>query len=82
MQDAAEGALMLGKVMGDLPEVLAEAGRTAHMLGEMASQGGLRLDQETTEALAAAQAKHNWPTRAALWIGAAALAIIAVNLAW
>ncbi|MEM8689311.1 MAG: 2-polyprenylphenol 6-hydroxylase [Pseudomonadota bacterium] len=82
MQDAAEGALMLGKVMGDLPEVLAEAGRTAHMLGEMASQGGLRLDQETTEALAAAQAKHNWPTRAALWIGAAALAIIALNLAW
>lgn len=82
MQDAAEGALVLGKVMGDLPEVLAEAGRTAHMLGEMASQGGLRLDAETTEALAAAQAKHNWPTRAALWIGAAALAIIAVHLAW
>ncbi|NNF79358.1 MAG: 2-polyprenylphenol 6-hydroxylase [Rhizobiales bacterium] len=82
MQDAAEGALILGRVMGDLPEVLAEAGRTAHMLGEMASQGGLRLDAETTEALAAAQSKHNWPTRAALWLGAVALALIAVNLAW
>ncbi|MGI9373206.1 MAG: 2-polyprenylphenol 6-hydroxylase, partial [Hyphomicrobiales bacterium] len=32
LQDAADGAAVLGRVMGDLPEVLAEAGRTAHML--------------------------------------------------
>ncbi len=82
LKEAADGALVLGKVMGDLPEVLAEAGRTAHMLGEMASQGGLRLDVETTEALAAAQARHNWPTRAAMWVGAIALAVIAVGLVW
>ena len=82
IQDAADGALILSKVMGDLPEVLAEAGRTAHMLGEMASQGGLRLDAETTEALAAAQARHNWPTRAAIWVGATALAVIAIGLVW
>ncbi|MEM7430031.1 MAG: 2-polyprenylphenol 6-hydroxylase [Pseudomonadota bacterium] len=82
LADAADGALVLGKVMGDLPEVLAEAGRTAHMLGEMASQGGLRLDAETTQALAAAQARQGWPTRAALWVGAVALAVIALNLVW
>ncbi len=82
LADAADGALVLGKVMGDLPEVLAEAGRTAHMLGEMASQGGLRLDAETTEALAAAQSRHDRTTRGALWVGAIALAVIALSLVW
>ena len=82
LAEAADGALVLGKVMGDLPEVLAEAGRTAHMLGEMASQGGLRLDAETTEALAAAQARHDRSTTIALWVGAVALAVIALSLVW
>ncbi|MGI9481080.1 MAG: 2-polyprenylphenol 6-hydroxylase [Hyphomicrobiales bacterium] len=81
LQDAAEGAAVLGKVMGDLPDVLSEAGRAAHMLGEMAGHGGLRLDEKTTNELARAQARQNWPTRAALWIGAIALVVIALKLA-
>jgi len=67
--------------MGDLPEVLAEAGRTAHMLGEMASHGGLRLDAQTTEELARAQARQSRPIRLAVWIGVLALVVIAFKLA-
>jgi ubiquinone biosynthesis protein len=81
LQDAADGAAVIGRVMGDLPEVLAEAGRTAHMLGEMASHGGLRLDAQTTEELARAQARQNRPSRVALWVGAIALVVIAFKLA-
>lgn len=80
LQDAADGAAVLSRVMSDLPEVLEEAGRTAHMLGEMAHHGGLRLDAETTGQLARAQAKESRPTRIALWAGAIALVVIALKL--
>ncbi len=81
LQDAADGAVAMGRIMGDLPEVLAEAGRTAHMLGEMANHGGLRLDAQTTQELARAQARENRPSRLALWVGAIALVVIAIQLA-
>jgi len=54
IEDAAQGALSLGRAFSALPEVLGEAQKAAHMLADMANSGGLKLDKETTEALAEA----------------------------
>ena len=78
LQEAGEGAASLGRFVTELPELLGQAGQAAHMLGDMASSGGLRLDRETTEQLARAQASQNRSTRVALWVGALALVILAV----
>ena len=77
LQEAGEGAASLGRFMSELPEVLGQAGQAAHILSDMASSGGLRLDPETTEQLARAQAERSWSTRLALWVGAAALVALA-----
>ena len=78
IEDAAEGAATLGRLMGQLPEVMAEAQRTAHMLSNMADSGGIKLDRDTTEALAEAQSRRGSGGRLALWLGAIALVVIAV----
>jgi ubiquinone biosynthesis protein len=78
IEEAAESAQAVGRLIGALPEVLREAQRTAEMLGAMAERGGIRLDPETTEGLAEAQARHGKSGRIALWIGAVALAVIAL----
>ena len=77
MEEAAEGAQAFGRLIGALPEVLREAERTARMLGDMAERGGIRLDPQTTEELAEAQARHGRSGRIALWVGAVALAVLA-----
>jgi ubiquinone biosynthesis protein len=78
IEDAAEGAATLGRLVGAFPEVLTEAQRTAHMLANMAEGGGIRLDRQTTNALAEAQARRGASGRWALWVGAIALAVIAL----
>jgi ubiquinone biosynthesis protein len=80
IQDAAEGAATLGRLVGGLPELLAGAERTAHIINEMASGGGLKLDRETSEAIAAAQADRGRSGRTALWVGAIALVVIALAM--
>ena len=70
---------MLGKVVAEVPRLLEQAERTALALAEMA-RGGFRLDDDTVERLAAAQAHHNRWTRLALWVGALALAAMAASL--
>jgi ubiquinone biosynthesis protein len=80
MENVAEGAMALGRVFTTLPEVLAEAQKATHVLAEMANTGGLKLDPETTEALAREQAKRNRYSTAALIAGALALVVIAFNL--
>jgi hypothetical protein len=52
------------------------------MLADMAQSGGLRLDRETTEELAKAQARHGRLPRYAIVAGALALIVIAYNLAF
>ncbi len=79
IENAAEGAAALGRVFATLPEVLTEAQKATHMLAQMAGDGGLRLDRETTEALAEAQARRGRFTRWALGATALALAVIALN---
>ncbi len=68
-----------GKVLAEVPRLLEQAERTALALAEMA-RGGLRLDDDTIERLAAAQAREGRWSRWALWVGALALAAIALWL--
>ena len=49
-----------------LPEMLGEAQAATHMLADMANAGGIRLDRETTEALAARPGPAFAPGRYAL----------------
>ena len=80
LEGAAEGAASLGRLFTALPEMLGQAQAATHMLADMATAGGIRLDKETTEALAAAQARHSRAGRYALIAGAAALIAIALTL--
>ena len=79
IQEAAEGAAVLGRLVGGLPELLARAERTAHMIEEMADGGGLKLDRETSEAIAKAQSNQSTAGRWALWVAAGALVVIALT---
>src|SRR5947208_3648710 len=79
LREAGEGAEVLGKVMAEVARLLEQAERTALALADMA-QGGFKLDDDTVERLAAAQAHHGRWTRLALWVGALALAAMAVWL--
>jgi ubiquinone biosynthesis protein len=82
LQDASDGAASVGRFMSDLPELLAGAGQAAHLLGNLASEGGLRLDRHTTDQLAAAQARQGRSGRVALWVAAVALAALAIMQIW
>ena len=77
LREAGEGAEALGRVMAEVPRLLEQAERTALALADMA-RGGLRLDDDTLQRLAAAQAQAGRWTRAALWLGALALTAIAL----
>jgi ubiquinone biosynthesis protein len=79
LREAGEGAELFGKVVAAVPRLLEHAESTAVALADMA-RGGLRLDDDTVERLAAAQARHNRWTRRALWVGALALTAIALWL--
>jgi ubiquinone biosynthesis protein len=79
LREAGEGAEVLGRVMAEVPRLLEQAERTAVALADMA-RGGFRLDDDTVERLAAAQAHHGRWGRWALWTGALALAALAVWL--
>lgn len=63
-----------------LPLMLEDAKRATTMLSDMAATGGLRLDRETTEQLARAQARHTRWTRFWLALGAISLTAIAIKL--
>ncbi len=79
LQEAAEGAASIGKLVGEIPSILMRAERTAESLSDMASEG-LRLDNATIEKLAREQSKQNRLARVGIWILAIALVFIAVNL--
>jgi ubiquinone biosynthesis protein len=79
LREAGEGAETLGKVLAEVPRLLEQAERTALALADMA-RGGLRLDDDTIEKLATAQARQGRWSRGALWVGALALAAIALWL--
>jgi ubiquinone biosynthesis protein len=79
LKEAGEGAELMGKVVAEVPRLLEQGERVAQALAETA-RAGLRLDEETIERLAAAQARHDRWSRRALWAAAAALLAIAAWL--
>ena len=77
LREAREGAETLGKLVGEIPGLLAQAERTAVALGEMA-EGGIRLDDETIARLAAQRARKDRWLKLGVWLGALSLAALAV----
>ena len=75
-----EAAGSFGRMFVGLPALLEDAKRGAEMLSDMTNGGGLRLDAETTELLARAQARNSRWTRLWLAVGAISLAAIALKL--
>jgi ubiquinone biosynthesis protein len=79
IEAAAEGAVSVGRFMGEIPKLLGQAERTAEALTAMVEEG-LRLDDYTVERLAEAQGRQDRASRIGIWIGALALAAIALAL--
>jgi ubiquinone biosynthesis protein len=80
LEGVAEGALQMGSVLANLPDMLSEAQRATAMLAGMAKEGGVKLDRETLAALATEQARQTRWQRYAMAAGAAALVVIAWNV--
>ena len=76
---AAEGAVSVGKFVTDIPKLLGQAERTADAFSAFVEEG-LRLDDHTVERLAEAQSRKNRASRIGIWVGAIALALIAIAL--
>src|SRR5215468_9698454 len=79
IEAAAEGAATVTRFVGEIPKFLGQAERTADALVAMIEEG-LRLDDNTVERLAEAQAERNRMSRIGIWICAAALVLIALAL--
>jgi ubiquinone biosynthesis protein len=77
LREAAEGFSALGKFAQNLPQIL----RNAETLSNMLEEGGLRLHPDTTRAIAEAQLKRTRHVRAAIWLAAGALGVLAVTFA-
>lgn len=78
LREVGEGANTMAMVLAELPAVLTQAERAATGLADMA-RDGLRLDEATIRGLAREEARHDWWTRLAVWIGALALAALALS---
>jgi ubiquinone biosynthesis protein len=74
LREAAEGMTTLGRAIAAFPEVL----RNAEQIAMMLSTGGIKLHPDSTQAIAAARTRRTAHVRWAVWIGALALAAIAV----
>lgn len=79
LNEAAQGVSALAGLVADAPRLAEQARRMSAALAE-AGENGLHLDNATVDRMAAAQSIRAWPARAALWLGAVALAAIAVKL--
>ena len=79
LEAAAEGAVSVGRFMSDIPKLLGQAERTADAFSAMFDEG-VRLDEHTVERLAEAQSRQNRATRIGIWVGAIALAVIALTM--
>jgi ubiquinone biosynthesis protein len=78
VRKAGEGATTLGRVLAEIPSMLAEAERASVGLSQMAREG-LRLDPATIEAIAHATSRRDRFRRLATWIGALSLAVLAAK---
>jgi ubiquinone biosynthesis protein len=79
IQDAADGAAALGRIVTHLPDFVDHAERTARLLSECLDEDGIRLHPDTAEAIADAQSNNHRGSRIALWIGAVSLVALALT---
>ena len=79
LKDIRDETGVAGHAALAMPKLVLQAGRTLEAMGE-ATRGGLQLDEETIERLARAKARHTRWGRLALWVGALALAVIAMSV--
>jgi ubiquinone biosynthesis protein len=78
IEAAAEGAVSVGRFVGEIPKLLGQAERTVDAFSAMA-EDGLRLDDHTVERLAEAQGRENRASRIGIWVGALALVVLAIS---
>ncbi|MHA7775188.1 2-polyprenylphenol 6-hydroxylase [Roseibium sp. M-1] len=78
LRDAGDVLGALARIANDLPLFADRIGRMSEELERM-TQGGLRFDEETSEAIGKAEARHTRSGRAALWV-IAACAVVATYL--
>lgn len=81
LREAGTGAGSMARMLADLPELMQETRRTATALSEGA-RDGFRLDDATLKQLAREQSRRNRWSRAALWVGALSLAMLAGLRLW
>ncbi len=74
IEDAAQGAIEVGRVLGDMPQLLSRGAVLAEQLDAI-TRDGLVLAPQTVAAIGRAQARRNRWIAAALWV-------IALFLAW
>jgi ubiquinone biosynthesis protein len=74
IEDAAEGAIEVGRALGDVPQLLSRGAVLAEQIDAI-TRDGLVLAPQTAADIGRAQARHNRWTTAALWA-------IALLLVW
>ncbi len=79
LENAAEGALELGRFIGNAPELLTRGARVLDQLDEN-TRDGLVLSPQTIADLGKAEARRNRWTMAALWVIAALLLWIVIRI--
>ena len=75
IEDAASGAMEVGRFLGQVPGLLNRAARLADQL-DAATRDGILLAPETVAAIGKAEARRNRGSTVALWVIAALLAIV------
>jgi ubiquinone biosynthesis protein len=76
LREMGDGVNALTRLARDLPQLL----RNAEIVSAMLADGGMRLHPDTIQQIAAAQAARTRYTRIAIWIGVAALGVLAAGL--
>jgi len=79
IEQAAEGAVSVGRFVGDIPKLLDRAERSMDALATVA-EDGLHLDGQSVARLTAAQNRRDRWSRLGIWVGAIALVVIAIRL--
>jgi ubiquinone biosynthesis protein len=78
IEDAAEGAVEVGRFLGEVPVLLGRAARIADQL-DLATRDGLALAPETVAAIGRAEARRNRWITVALWL---IVGLLALGLVW
>ncbi|MDP1626095.1 2-polyprenylphenol 6-hydroxylase [Parvibaculum sp.] len=78
IEEAAAGAMQLGRMMSNLPDVLDRAERTARLLAENVDEEGVRIHPSSADAIARARERQGY-SRPLLWaaIGAVGALLLA-----